>query len=71
MRWVGLTHAKVTLQQGESTQLKLRAGFLRPGTFNVNTLAVFVTYSDDQSQMILQRQPTPSIVTLLHQAVAS
>ncbi|XP_076470015.1 trafficking protein particle complex subunit 8-like [Babylonia areolata] len=65
VRWVGHTLAKVALQPGESTRLRLRAGFLRPGTYNVNTLAVFVTYTDDQSQMILQRQATPSIITLL------
>ncbi|XP_025115248.1 trafficking protein particle complex subunit 8-like isoform X3 [Pomacea canaliculata] len=65
MRWVGHTNAKVSLREGESAQLHLNAGFLRPGTYNLNTLAVFVTYSDDQSQMILQRQPTPSIITLL------
>ncbi|KAK7505350.1 hypothetical protein BaRGS_00003512 [Batillaria attramentaria] len=65
VRWVGHTHAKITLAPGESSKLNLRAGFLRPGTYNLNTLAVFVTYTDDQSQMILQRQPTPSIVTLL------
>ena len=68
LRWVGHTHAKVMLGEGESTKLRLRAGFLRPGTYNVNTLAVFVTYTDDQSQMILQRQTTPSIITLLPQA---
>lgn len=68
LRWVGHTHAKVTLGQGESARLKLRAGFLRAGTYNMNTLAVFVTYTDDQSQMILQRQTTPSIITLLPQA---
>ncbi|XP_070190978.1 trafficking protein particle complex subunit 8-like isoform X2 [Littorina saxatilis] len=67
VRWVGHTHAKVTLNEGESAKLNLRAGFLRPGTYNVNTLAVFVTFTDDQSQMILQRQPTPSIITLLPQ----
>jgi hypothetical protein len=50
--------------------VKLRAGFLRAGTYNVNTVAVFVTYSDDQSQMILQNQPTPSIITLLPAALS-
>lgn len=65
VRWVGHTHAKLTLQERGSAEVNLRAGFLRPGTYNLNTVAVFVTYTDDQSQMILQRQPTPSIITLL------
>ncbi|RUS81108.1 hypothetical protein EGW08_011148, partial [Elysia chlorotica] len=65
MRWVGLTQASLTLAKGQSSTLSLRGGMMRPGTYNVNCLSVFVTFSSDQSQMILQRHCTPSIVTLV------
>ena len=71
MRWVGLTQASLTLARGQSSTLALRGGMMRPGTYNVNCLSVFVTFSSDQSQMILQRHNTPSIVTLVDSSTPS
>ncbi|GFR74415.1 trafficking protein particle complex subunit 8 [Elysia marginata] len=71
MRWVGLTQASLTLEKGQSSTLSLRAGMTRPGTYNVNCLSIFVTFSSDQSQMILQRHSTPSIVTLVDSSASS
>ena len=71
MRWVGLTQASLTLGRGQSSTLALRGGMMRPGTYNVNCLSVFVTFSSDQSQMILQRHSTPSIVTLVDSSSSS
>ncbi|KAI8746612.1 trafficking protein particle complex subunit 8 [Biomphalaria glabrata] len=64
VRWIGLTQSTLTLGKGQSTQLALKAGVTRPGTYNLNNLSVFVTFSADQSQMILQKHVTPSIITL-------
>ena len=65
VRWVGLTQATLTLSKGHNSVVSLKAGFTRPGTYNLNNLSVFVTYSSDQSQSILQKHITPSIITLI------
>ncbi|XP_071092381.1 trafficking protein particle complex subunit 8-like isoform X2 [Haliotis cracherodii] len=63
--WVGPTLANLTLDPGADQQLQLKAAFCRPGVYNCNNLAVFVTYADaDPSEMILQKHSTPSIITL-------
>ena len=64
-RWVGLTQATLTLGKGHNSTASLKAGFVRPGTYNLNNLSVFVTYCSDQSQTILQKHGTPSIITLV------
>ncbi|XP_050396209.1 trafficking protein particle complex subunit 8 isoform X1 [Patella vulgata] len=63
--WVGQTLAQVSLDVGESKQVPLRAGFCRPGMYNLNNLAVFVTYMKDQSEMIQQNHVTPNVLTLI------
>ncbi|CAL1544174.1 unnamed protein product [Lymnaea stagnalis] len=65
VRWVGLTQATLTLAKGQSSHLALKAGMTRPGTYNLNNLSIFVTFSSDQTQMILQKHVTPSIITLV------
>ncbi len=65
VRWVGLTQASFTLARGQNTTVKLKAGFSSPGTFNLNKLSVFVSYSHHHHQMILQRHGTPSIITIV------
>ncbi|XP_005105619.1 trafficking protein particle complex subunit 8 [Aplysia californica] len=65
VRWVGLTQATLTLSKGQNSAVSLKAGVTRPGTYNLNNISVFVTYSSDQSQMILQKHATPSIITLV------
>ncbi|XP_041376116.1 trafficking protein particle complex subunit 8-like isoform X2 [Gigantopelta aegis] len=63
-RWVGQTLARLSLGPGAGQHVTLRAAFCHPGIYNLNNLAVFVTYSDDMSQMISQKHSTPSIITL-------
>lgn len=63
--WIGLTQATLSLGKGQSSHLSLKAGMAHPGTYNLNNLSVFVTFSSDQSQMILQKHVTPSIITLV------
>ena len=74
-RWVGLTQASLSLDKGHHSTVSLKAGFTRPGTYNLNNLSVFVTYSSNsstaalsqqpQQQMVLQKHSTPSIITLV------
>ncbi|ESO98512.1 hypothetical protein LOTGIDRAFT_176520 [Lottia gigantea] len=63
--WVGQTLAQLSLDVGESKQVQLRAGFCRPGMYNLNNLAVFVTFAKGQSEMIEQKHTTPNIITLI------
>lgn len=65
VRWIGLTQATLTLGRGHSSHLALRAGMTQPGTYNLNSISVFVTFSSDQSQMVLQKHVTPSIITVV------
>lgn len=71
VRWVGMTQASLTLAKGQNYRIHLKAGLTRPGTYNLNCLSLFVTYSTDQSQMILQKHTTPSIVTVVDTSTSS
>lgn len=66
VKWIGLTQASLTLSRGQSSHLALKVGITRPGTYNLNTISVFVTSSSDQSEMILQKHTTPSIITVVN-----
>lgn len=64
--WAGGTVKEKRLEPRESTELRLSACFPKPGIFNVNQLAVFVSYKEDFSEMILQKHSTPSVVTIVN-----
>ncbi|CAG5114906.1 unnamed protein product [Candidula unifasciata] len=66
VKWIGLNQATLTLGKGQNAHLTLKAGITLPGTFNLNTISVFVTFSSDQSQMVLQKHTTPSIITVVN-----
>lgn len=66
VKWIGLNQATLTLGKGQSAHLTLKAGITQTGTFNLNTISVFVTFSSDQSQMVLQKHTTPSIITVVN-----
>lgn len=62
--WCG--HSLIDLHIGpQHTQtVSLTACFSRPGVYNINQISVFVTYTTDSSEMILQKQCAPSVVVI-------
>lgn len=62
--WVGQTLTKVKLDPQQQRHIQLLACFSKPGIYNVNRLSVFVTYTDNSSEMILQKHASPSVVVI-------
>lgn len=62
--WCG--HSLIDLHIGpqHSQTVTLTACFSKPGVYNINQLSVFVTYTTDSSEMILQKQSAPSLVVI-------
>ncbi|XP_052816266.1 trafficking protein particle complex subunit 8-like isoform X2 [Mya arenaria] len=62
--WVGQTQRQVSLAPKQVLEVPLTVSFSRPGVFNINNLAVFVAHTPDTSQMTLQKQTKPSVITV-------
>lgn len=62
--WVGQTLKEFHLKPLEERNIPLTVCFDRPGVYNINNLAVFVTYSEDSSEMTLQKQTKPSVIVI-------
>ena len=62
--WVSQTLTKVSLDANQQRAVHMTACFSKPGIYNVNRLSVFVTYTKDASEMVLQKHPSPSVVTV-------
>ncbi|XP_052230198.1 trafficking protein particle complex subunit 8-like isoform X4 [Dreissena polymorpha] len=63
--WVGQTQRQVTMTPKQVLELSLSVSFSRPGVYNINNLAVFVSHTNDVSEMTLQKQTRPSVVSVL------
>ena len=48
----------------EERNILLTVCFDKPGVYNINNLAVFVTYKEDASEMRLQKQTKPSVIVI-------
>lgn len=62
--WVGQTLKQFQLSASEERSIPLTVCFDKPGVYNINNLAVFVTYKDDASEMTLQKQTKPSVIVI-------
>lgn len=62
--WVGQTLKQFKLAPQQTENIPLSVSFSKPGVYNINNLAVFVTYQDNTTEMTLQKQTKPSVVTV-------
>ncbi|XP_060083234.1 trafficking protein particle complex subunit 8-like [Ylistrum balloti] len=62
--WVGQTITQLRLEAEQQAAVQLSACFSKPGIYNLNRVAVFVTYSRDSNKMVLQRHSSPSVVVI-------
>lgn len=62
--WVSQTMTQLKIEPNQQKPVRLSAGFSKPGIFNLNRLSVFVTYSSDSSQMVLQKHNSPSVIVV-------
>lgn len=62
--WVGQTITQLRLEPEQQAAVRLSACFSKPGIYNLNRVAVFVTYTRDSNQMVLQRHSSPSVVVI-------
>ena len=62
--WVGQTLKQFQLSPLEERNIPLTVCFDKPGVYNINNLAVFVTYKADASEMTLQKQTKPSVIVI-------
>ena len=58
------TQKQVKMTAKQVSTIPLSVSFSRPGVYNINSLAVFVAYKDDISEMTLQKQTKPSVITV-------
>lgn len=62
--WVSQTMTKLSLDPNQQRAVHMTACFSKPGIYNINRLAVFVTHNRDSSEMVLQKHLAPSVVVL-------
>ncbi|XP_076111682.1 trafficking protein particle complex subunit 8-like isoform X2 [Mytilus galloprovincialis] len=62
--WVSQTMTQLKIEPNQQKPVRLSAGFSKPGIFNLNRLSVFVTYTSDSSQMVLQKHNSPSVIVV-------
>ena len=62
--WIGQTMTQLKIDPNQQKPVRLSAGFSKPGIYNLNRLAVFVTYTSDSSQMVLQKHNSPSVIVV-------
>lgn len=62
--WVSQTMTQLKIEPNQQKPVRLSAAFSKPGIYNLNRLSVFVTYSSNSSQMVLQKHSSPSVVVV-------
>ncbi|KAL4234283.1 Trafficking protein particle complex 8 [Mactra antiquata] len=62
--WVGQTLKQLKLSPKETQNILLSVSFGKPGVYNINNLAVFVTYQHDSTEMTQQKQTKPCVITV-------
>ncbi|XP_061162581.1 trafficking protein particle complex subunit 8-like isoform X1 [Saccostrea echinata] len=62
--WVSQTLTKLSLDPSQQRTVHMTACFSKPGIYNVNRLAVFVTHNKDTPEMVLQRHAAPSVIVI-------
>lgn len=62
--WLSQTMTQLKIEPNQQKPVRLSAGFSKPGIYNLNRLSVFVTYTTDSSQMVLQKHNSPSVLVV-------
>jgi hypothetical protein len=62
--WMSQTLKQLKLLAKQTEKILLSVTFSKPGVYNINNIAVFVSYQDDSAEMTLQKQTKPSVITI-------
>ncbi|XP_045191789.2 trafficking protein particle complex subunit 8-like isoform X2 [Mercenaria mercenaria] len=62
--WTSQTLKQFKLSSKQTERISLSVSFSKPGVYNINNLAVFVSYQHDTAEMTLQKQTKPSVITI-------
>lgn len=62
--WMSQTLKQLRLPAKQTEKISLSVSFSKPGVYNINNIAVFVSYQHDTAEMTLQKQTKPSVITI-------